>query len=239
MPGLFSNRMIERDMSKSPLDRPVWHALSTRLRKFAIGNDHALRMMPEFGPFAAARDDSEESLRALAELVRSHGPVAMMQAGTIATPPHTTVRMEYPCVQMVARSVALMELAPPVERLLPADAARMLDLAKRTEPGPFMLRTPELGPFLGIRDANALVAMAGERLSFDGFTEVSGVCTDASQRGKGYAGLLSRTVASQIIKRGENPFLHALTTNTTAISLYKTLGFEVRTTTTAVLLVAS
>jgi predicted GNAT family acetyltransferase len=231
--------MTPRNMSKSPLDRPVWHALSTRLRKFAIGNDLALRMLPEFGPFAAARDDSEDSLLALAELVRSHGPVAMMQAGTIATPPGTTVRMEYPCVQMVARSVVPVELATPVEALSPAHAEQMLDLAQRTEPGPFMLRTPELGPFLGIRDANALVAMAGERLSFEGFTEVSGVCTDASQRGKGYAGLLSRAVASQIMKRGDTPFLHALTTNTTAISLYKTLGFEIRTTTTAVLLVAS
>jgi len=226
-------------MSKSPLDRPVWHALSTRLRKFAIGNDLALRMLPEFGPFAVARDDSPESLAALAALVKEHGPVAMMQAGTIATPPGTTVRLEYPCVQMVARSVAPVELAPPVDRLPLSDAALMLDLAKRTEPGPFMLRTPELGPFLGIRDGNALVAMAGERLSFDGFTEVSGVCTDASQRGKGYAGLLSRTVASQIMKRGDTPFLHALTTNATAISLYETLGFEIRATTTAVLLVAS
>lgn len=226
-------------MSKSPLDRPVWHALSTRLRKFAIGNDLALRLLPDFGPFVAARDDSEESLRALAELVRSHGPAAMMQAGTITTPPGTTVRAEYPCVQMVARSVVPVELAPPVEQLSPANAAEMLDLARRTEPGPFMLRTPELGPFLGIRDGATLVAMAGERLSFDGHTEVSGVCTDASQRGKGYAGLLSRTVASQIMKRGDTPFLHAVTTNTTAISLYKTLGFEVRTTTTAVLLVAA
>jgi predicted GNAT family acetyltransferase len=231
--------MITRDMPGNPLDRPVWHALSTRLRKFAIGNDRALRMMPEFGPFAAARDDSEASLGALADIVRSHGPVAMMQADTIATPPGTIVRVEYPCVQMVARSVTPVELASPVEPLALADAALMLDLAKRTEPGPFMLRTPELGPFLGIRDGNALVAMAGERLSFDGFTEVSGVCTDASRRGRGYAGLLSRTVASQILKRGDTPFLHALTTNTTAISLYKTLGFEIRTTTTAVLLVAS
>jgi len=231
--------MILRHMSKSPLDRPVWHALSTRLRKFATGDDRALRMLPEFGPFAAARDDSEDSLRALAELVTSHGPIAMMQAGTIVTPPGTIVRMEYPCVQMVARSVAPVELAPPVEQLSLADAALMLDLAKRTEPGPFMLRTPELGPFLGIRDGNALVAMAGERLSFDGFTEVSGVCTDASQRGKGYAGLLSRSVASGIIERGDTPFLHAVNTNTTAISLYKTLGFEIRTNTTAVLLVAA
>lgn len=224
-------------MSKSPLDRPIWHALSTRLRKFAIGNELALRMAPEFGPFAAARDDSPESQDALAALVAGHGPAVLLQVDPINPPKGTAIQLEFPSVQMIATRVQPVQPATPVERLLPQDAQRMADLAKRTEPGPFMPRTPELGTFWGIRDGEQLVAMAGERMSFDGFTEISGVCTDASQRGKGYAGLLSRTVAGQIMQRGDTPFLHAIAANTTAISLYRTLGFELRANATAVLLV--
>jgi hypothetical protein len=39
----------------------------------------------------------------------------------------------------------------------------MLELARRTKPGPFLPRTVELGTYLGLRRGGALVAMAGER----------------------------------------------------------------------------
>jgi hypothetical protein len=45
------------------LDRPAWQALSTRQAHFAMGGPRALRFAPDIGPFAAARDDSPESLR--------------------------------------------------------------------------------------------------------------------------------------------------------------------------------
>jgi predicted GNAT family acetyltransferase len=54
------------------------------------------------------------------------------------------------------------------------------------------------------------------------------VCTHPDFRGRGYAGLLSRTVATQILRRGETPFLHAFATNTAAIALYESLGFVLR-----------
>ena len=39
-------------------------------RHLAVGGDRALRFAPDIGPLAAARDDSTESLQALADLVR-------------------------------------------------------------------------------------------------------------------------------------------------------------------------
>ncbi len=45
-----------------------------------------------------------------------------------------------------------------------ADVQEMLDLARRTKPGPFLPRTVEMGTYLGIRRGGPLVAMAGERL---------------------------------------------------------------------------
>ena len=44
--------------------------------------------------------------------------------------------------------------------------AEMLALAELTQPGPFGMRTHEMGTYLGIRREGKLVAMAGERLEF-------------------------------------------------------------------------
>jgi len=112
--------------------------------------------------------------------------------------------------------------------LTDADAPDMIELAMLTRPGPFIARTHTMGSFIGIRKEGRLIAMAGERFKLDGYTEVSGVCTHPDWRGRGYAGLLSRIVATRIMARGETPFLHAFITNTAAIRLYESLGFVAR-----------
>ena len=104
----------------------------------------------------------------------------------------------------------------------------MLALATLTEPGPFLSRTHVMGRFVGIRIDGRLAAMAGERLSFPGFTEVSGVCTHPDFRENGLARRLSATVTARIQARGEQPFLHAWMSNAPAIRLYESLGFEIR-----------
>ena len=108
-----------------------------------------------------------------------------------------------------------------------ADVPEMLDLTARTKPGPFLPRTFELGVYLGIRRHGKLVAMAGERLHPEGWTEISAVCTDEAWRGHGLASRLIRAVGAGIRARGEIPFLHAVATNP-AIRLYEELGFRFR-----------
>ena len=105
----------------------------------------------------------------------------------------------------------------------------MLALAKLTEPGPFLSRTYAMGNFIGVRISGRLAAMAGERFRMPGYTEVSGVCTHPDFRGRGLARMLSALVAAGIEARGDVAFLHAWTSNAAAISLYESLGFELRT----------
>jgi predicted GNAT family acetyltransferase len=215
-------------MSALPLDRPVWHALATRQGQFALGDARALRFVPDVAVFAAARDDSPENLQALATLVPEQGAVILLQVGDSPLPPGTVAQMTAPGVQMVAQSLVPLEASDRVERLTEADAPEMLALATLTKPGPFFARTHQLGQFWGVKENGKLVAMAGERMKLDGFTEVSGVCTHPEARGRGYAGLLSRIVGTQIQKRGETPFLHAYAANAPAIGLYDSLGFVLR-----------
>jgi len=112
----------------------------------------------------------------------------------------------------------------------PDDVDEMVALVAATDPGPFERRTFEFGGYLGVRAAGRLVAMAGERLSCAGYTEISAVCTDADHRGQGLASLLTRAVAARIRDRGDEAFLHAAASNTNAIRLYESLGFTTRTT---------
>jgi predicted GNAT family acetyltransferase len=73
-----------------------------------------------------------------------------------------------------------------------------------------------------------LVAMAGQRLRHPGFGELSGLCTHPDFQGRGLGTLLFRFVAGEICARGDTVFLHAYYTNTPAITLYKALGFKLR-----------
>lgn len=115
-----------------------------------------------------------------------------------------------------------------VQRLTRDDAAEMLALALVTKPGPFTLEALSLGDFWGVKIEGRLAAMAGERMKQPGYTELSGVCSHPEFRGGGLGRLLSLFVANRIAARGEVPYLHAYASNTTAIGLYESIGFRLR-----------
>jgi predicted GNAT family acetyltransferase len=213
-----------------PLDRPVWASLTTHHASLSEGNALARRFVRDVNLFASARDGSPASVAALTALVKPDESVFLLQVPEIVIPPGMVAVKAAKGVQMVATQRA----TPGAERsdivmLGDEDAPEMLALAQLTEPGPFLPRTHTMGTFIGIRIGGRLVAMAGERMRFPGYTEVSGVCTHPDFRGRGFARLLSATVAARIEARGDQAFLHAWKTNHSAISLYEGLGFRLRT----------
>jgi ribosomal protein S18 acetylase RimI-like enzyme len=108
------------------------------------------------------------------------------------------------------------------------DVPDMLSLVAATDPGPFGQRTIEFGGYIGFRASGRLVAMAGHRLSFPGFTEISAVCTLADYRRRGLGTALVQSLVHRIQARGDEPFLHVATANESAIRLYRSLGFTTR-----------
>ncbi len=212
-----------------PLDRPVWSALAGRQSDVALVQGRAMRFRPAYGLFAAIPDTAAESLSDLSDLIRALGQVGLVEVEAPPAIPGVDVVSQAACAQMVAE--ALSEAPPPafpIVELTDVDAPQMLALATLTKPGPFFERTHQLGAFVGVKDGDRLIAMAGERMRPEGFTEVSGVCTHPDVRGRGYAAGLMRLVAGRILDRGETPFLHAYADHAGTIALYETLGFRVR-----------
>jgi ribosomal protein S18 acetylase RimI-like enzyme len=211
------------------LDRPVWNALNTRHAALAQGGDLAKRYQPSIHPFAASRGETPESLRALAEIASPGETLIFLQADEFVLPPGFTATATALGVQMIAeRHMPLIE-DDRIEKLGEADAADMLELATLTKPGPFTLKAQALGDFWGIRENGRLIAMAGERLKQEGYTELSGVATHPDFQGKGLGRLMTLYAAGKIFAKGEQPFLHTYASNSVAIGLYESIGFRLRT----------
>lgn len=209
------------------LDNPALASLTGPHAHFAERRGRVLRYPVDVSPWLALPD--EPDARDWADLAALAGPGAEVPLpgfrGEVPAGWEITFRMAG--VQLVDGGLAAAPDAEAVS-LGPADVPEILDLVARTRPGPFLPRTVELGTYLGIRRAGALIAMAGERLHPPGWTEISAVCTDPAFRGEGLASRLILAVAHGIRERGETPFLHTSAENTNAIRLYESLGFRLR-----------
>lgn len=215
-------------MSGHPLDKVVWNALSTRQARLSTGGALARRILEDIGPFASAADDSDEAIAALAALAHADDDMSLLEPTPPAPPTGITLKLNAAGVQMVARAFTAGAGDFGIEQLGDGDVGEMIALATLTKPGPFRAATHTLGRFVGIRDGGRLVAMAGERMKCDGFTEISAVCTHPVYRGRGYGAALICAVGDRLLSEGEIPFLHAYANNTGAIGLYRHLGFEHR-----------
>jgi ribosomal protein S18 acetylase RimI-like enzyme len=211
-----------------PLDHPIWTALTTRQQALAEGGALARRYPPVIAPFAAISDMSAESFASLGALMSRSDIAVLFTPDPVNPPDDFKILLAEPGEQMLGTPA--QSPLPDVEPITlgAADVPAMLELTELTKPGPFSARTHELGTFLGIRIDGRLVAMAGERMKPADYTEITAVCVHPDYRGGGYAQFLLGAVARQIVARGEIPFLHVFSHNSSAIALYRQQGMEIR-----------
>lgn len=209
-------------------DNPIWRAFTGDQARYTVGGAQVRRYAPGYSPIVAFADPSAPDFDALAALCAPGEPFYCAEwAGP--PPPGWRLEAETTMLRMV------WDAPPPAaddtldaRPLGPADAATALALATRTRPGPFGPRTIELGEYFGCFDeAGALLAMAGERLALTPWREVSGVCTEPAQQGRGFARRLMNLLLRRQLARGEQPFLHVMSANTGAHGLYRRMGFRV------------
>ncbi|MCU1357103.1 MAG: regulator protein [Acidimicrobiales bacterium] len=209
------------------LDNAIWPTLTGPHRRFAIATERAARFHPDVSVFSALPEDVDPE--AWAELAALHEPgeTTAVFRRSVAPPPEWTVLATFVGIQMLATRV-IGAPEPDALVLHAADVPEMLALAETTQPGPFRPRTIELGTYLGIRDEGRLVAMAGQRMRFDGHIEISAVCTLESHRRQGLGTRLVLDLVERIHATGAVAFLHASADNSGAIAMYERLGFEPR-----------
>jgi ribosomal protein S18 acetylase RimI-like enzyme len=130
--------------------------------------------------------------------------------------------------QMIDESRPRPTDGPPIVELGAANAADVLDLTARVYPHYFRPRTTAMGRYLGIYDGAKLAAMAGERMRFGRYVELSAICTDPAYLGRGYAQHLVNRLIADVRSAGRIPFLHVSHRNTRAKALYEHLGFTLR-----------
>ena len=213
---------------------PVWHALNTRHSHLAVIEGDARRYPVNVAPFATLAKPTELALWELHSLL-APGEYVWLFGTHYPLLPELRNEGTLECVQMVL-PVELAEKASPIElqRLSGADSDAMVALTDVAFPGFFRSHTYEMGTYYGAwldsrERSGKLIAMAGERLTLDGYTEISGVCTLPEHRGKGLAAKLIARVARGHVEQDVVSFLHVTATNTNAIELYRRLGFvEIR-----------
>jgi hypothetical protein len=171
-----------------PLDEVIWRALTSLQEPLAQGDEFARRYPAAVAPFAATIDLDPSSFRSLFTLMgSSEDRIALFTPTEIEPPPSFSVFRREKVDQMILTDAKACG-RPSVtflETLGQMDVPDMVALTNATQPGPFGPRTIELGEYLGVWRGGMLVAMAGERMRLDGFTEISAVCVDAAYRGHG------------------------------------------------------
>lgn len=181
------------------------------------------------GAFAGLGKFEEHNFKSLYTLAPFEGPVVLFTPGKIQVPENWRTIEAKALLQLVYQQpLPLVEQEPGLVSLQEQDIPAMLALTAQTKPGPFLSRTIDFGDYNGFYDGGRLVAMAGERLQPDPYTEISAVCTHPDHAGKGYAARLIQNQVRKIMAASRIPFLHVLPENTTALRLYQKLGFRIR-----------
>jgi len=208
------------------LDDIFWEALSGPQAKFASGGGAARRYARGFSPILGFADREHPDFEALAPFC---DPGERFYVDTWSGPASDgwTIAIEKKMKRMLWSGELPEE--DPALRTRPLDAShaqQAVDLAMLTNPGPFGLRTIELGEYFGVFEGERLVAMAGERLQAGPYRELSGVCTHPDFQGRGLARRLSNKIVRLQMQRGQQPFLHVISSNENAHALYERMGFR-------------
>jgi ribosomal protein S18 acetylase RimI-like enzyme len=205
---------------------PVWSALQSGHRHFAQSVEDAVRYPADVAPFVAVSQPTADALQRLHSLLAPGEQVCL-------------IGETYPLHDFhVDGTVGVLQMVLPEEidppgpdktELLELNAAHADEMVALTDlafPGYFRQRTCEMGRYYGVRHSGELIAMGGERLMHDGYTEISGICTHPAHRGQGLAASLIWQLVRDHRREGVVSWLHVGSANQRAIDLYERMGFQ-------------
>jgi len=208
------------------LDNPAWHSLTETHQNFAIEYPGMKFYHPDFCPFGGFVN-VESSLHAI-----DRYSLLVNNFYVIGNKPrfskNVKINKELVCNQMVPDTPCNIEISESIIELQEIHKDDLFGLVNLVQPGYFKKETSQLGSYYGIYKNRQLIAVTGERLKMNSYTEVSAVVTHPDYTGKGYAKQLVAHTANKIFSENKIPYLHVAESNTGAISLYEKLGFRLR-----------
>jgi ribosomal protein S18 acetylase RimI-like enzyme len=204
----------------------VWHTLTGAHAIYSTGTDNVRRYTRGFSALIGFADPERPNFEALTPHC-DPGEQFYTEGWSGPVPSNWRMEEEGTVVKMIWSGAApLRDAAPEAVPLTAEHAAQAVELATLTHPGPFGLRTIELGEYFGFFEGGRLIAMSGERFHVGNYREISGVCTHPGYQGRGLARRLVAKLVQRQVLRGEIPFLHVMSDNDRAHGLYERMGFK-------------
>jgi len=208
------------------LDNPVWYSVSETHKSFGIDFGTIKFYHPDYCPFGGliSLENTEYPISEYAKLVNNFHIIGNKPT----VPDNLKLNHELICLQMIIHERIEGENRDQIVKLGENHLDDLLGLVKIVYPDYFKKKTSALGNYYGIYKNNQLVAVTGERMQMNEFTEVSAVITHPEHTGKGYAKQLVAHTVNAILEQNKTPFLHVAESNIGAIKLYEKLGFQTR-----------
>ncbi|MBA3679757.1 MAG: GNAT family N-acetyltransferase [Bacteroidetes bacterium] len=208
------------------LDNPVWFSLAETHREFAIEHKNIKFYHPDFCPFGAFSDNEfiAEAIDKYSELVEDFYSVGEKPIFNSLI----KIKKELICNQMILEKPILIEIKEEIITLNNEHVQDLFNLVNFVQPGYFKSKTSELGSYYGIYKNGRLIAVTGERMKMNSYTEVSAVVTHPEYTGKGFARQLIAHTTNKIFAQNKIPYLHVAESNVGAIKLYEKLGLNRR-----------
>lgn len=214
-------------MKHYKLDNPAWYSLSEAHKDFVIDYDGIKFYDPDYCSFGGALNDQNTDL-GIAKYASLNDSFFVI-GHRPAINGKVRIESELVCDQMVLDKRIDIDITENIAELQTgAQRDQLSELVNLVQPGYFKSRTSELGAYYGIYKNAQLVAVTGERMKMDGYTELSAIVTHPEHTGKGYARQLIAHASNKIFNESKIPYLHVADTNVNAIRLYGNLGFSTR-----------
>ena len=208
------------------LDNPVWYSLDETHKSFSINYGNLKCYHPDFCPFGGYENNTAISgdIDKYAKLIDNFFIVGNKPDFSKSL----ILKDELVCLQMVLVRSMDIEIREDIIKLNQRYEEDLFKLVNLVQPGYFKNKTSQLGDYYGIFKDGNLVAVTGERMKMNDFTELSAIVTHPEHTGKGYAKQLITYTVQKILDQHKIPFLHVAESNTGAIKLYEKSGFETR-----------
>jgi hypothetical protein len=200
---------------------PVWAALTGRQANIAHRKGDAARVIGSDAPMAALRDPQDPSAWDTLRSLLRHGEAASVMAHQLAVPRSWEVLHEQVVMQLVAKpTTAEPNLEASVFTGMELTDWEAIDRIGTPGPTPWSAR-------IALRRRGRVIAIAGDRLKLEGWTEVAVSGTDLTSRGRSKLVRLAAIQAAAVRIRGDEPFVYVPADDVRLLHELQEYGFRV------------